>query len=151
MQIMINLGRMSLVPSYPSGLDLAEKFSFQIKYCILKSTPEDFDLCSIQHCNEMRCIWLDLYKMNYSNHRIILLLNVENRRIFYNREFEKFSSLCTDCIISCSLLTEQSPPGKVGHEEVDHVDYADYDTHCSHSQTCINVPETAKCFRIINT
>ena len=99
----------------------------------------------------MRCIWLDLYKMNYSSHRIILLLNVENRRIFYNREFEKFSSLCTDCIISCSLLTEQSPPGKVGHEEVDHVDYADYDTHCSHSQTCINVPETAKCFRIINT
>ena len=28
--------------------------SFQIRYiyCIFKSTPEDLDLCSIQHCNE---------------------------------------------------------------------------------------------------
>ena len=40
-----------------------------------------------------------------------------------------------------SLLAEQLPPGKVGHEEVAHVEDADDDTHGPHGQTCVNVPE----------
>ena len=42
----------------------------------------------------MRCIWLDLYEMNYSSHRIIFLFNMEIGKIFYNREIRIiFSSL----------------------------------------------------------
>ena len=40
-----------------------------------------------------------------------------------------------------SLLAEQLPPGKVGHEEVTHVEDADDDAHGPHGQARVNVPE----------
>ena len=40
-----------------------------------------------------------------------------------------------------SLLAEQLPSGKVGHEEVTHVEDADDDAHGPHGQARVNVPE----------
>ena len=87
----------------------------------------------------MRCIWLDLYEMNYSSHRIIFLFNVEIGRIFYRRN-RKIRIVFSSLLLSGSLLTEQLPPGKVGHKEVTHVEDADDDTHGPHGQTRVNVP-----------
>ena len=77
--------------------------------------------------------------MNYSSHRIIFLFNVEIGRIFYRNG--KIRIVFSSLLLSGSLLTEQLPPGKVGHKEVTHVEDADDDAHGPHGQTRINVPE----------
>lgn len=43
--------------------------------------------------------------------------------------------------LSSIILTEQFPPGEVGHKEVTHVEDADDDAHGPHGQARINVPE----------